>query len=715
MKAAAKTIGALPGPISDLAQIASNLAWSWNREARELFRRVDPSLWDSVAENPVQFLREVDPARLAVCASDEGYLSLYARVRDEVLGLADNADTWFVSSHGERAAPVAYFCAEFGVHDSVPIYSGGLGVLAGDHVKSASDLGVPMVGVGLLYARGYFAQRIGGDGWQRDEDETLHPGTSPLRPLHDADAPLVSVEIEGRTVGLGVWELAVGRTRVLLLDADLPTNDDADRGLTGRLYGAGEELRLKQEWILGVGGVRALQALEIEPGVWHANEGHAAFMMVERARIAVSEGRSFADVVPEIRARSVFTTHTPVPAGHDRFDVQQLEDVLGAVWEPLGISRDDFLRLGFAESDGADRFHMTATAIRLSASVNGVSRKHGEVTRDAWRSLWGDRRAADVPVGAITNGVHRWTWMAPEVQAKLDSALGEWWTQQAIEDGTWDGVLELDAEEVWDLHGRLKRRCLGFLTERARRRWQDSWDEARHLVAAGPLLDPDVLTIGFARRFATYKRADLLLRDEERFLALINDARRPVQFVYAGKAHPADDDGKRVLQRIWQLANDPRSSGRVAFVEGYDMRVARALLSGVDLWLNTPRVPKEASGTSGMKAALNLVPQIGTLDGWWLEGYTGDNGWAVPPVPEGSDTDEWDWDQLFMLLEDSVVPAFYERDTKGLPTRWIDVMKRALWVAGRDYTTDRMVREYAERYYLPAWEGALEGDDPPTG
>jgi starch phosphorylase len=716
MTAALANMPPFPAPIAGLGDIAMNLAWSWNRDARDLFARVDPVLWSQTRDDPVRLLQEVDPSRLESCAVDPAFVEQYQRVKSALEALSSDDGTWFQINHGGVAhGPVAYFCAEFAVHDSIPIYSGGLGILAGDHVKSASDLGIPLVGVGLLYSRGYFDQSFDDQGWQISEDETFDPERMPLTPLHpDTGEGLASVELEGRTVRLGVWAMTVGRSTIYLLDSDLPGNDEADRALTNRLYESGEELRLKQEWILGVGGARVLAALGVEPGVWHANEGHAAFMMMERARTLVGEGCTFGEAVGEVRANTVFTTHTPVPAGHDNFTREQIETVLGPVWESLGLSEADFMRMGFAPETGSERFHMTATAIRLARGVNGVSEKHGRVSRDMWRSLWHDRAADDVPIGSVTNGVHRWTWMAPEIQKLLDAELGEWWAHRAEDPEIWDQVLDIDDGRVWRLHQHLKGRSFRFLTEQARQRWQDVWGKARHLVASGPLLDPEVLTLGFARRFATYKRADLLLREEDRLLDLITDARRPVQLVFAGKAHPADDGGKRILQRIYRLSHDPRSAGRVAFVQDYEMHVARALLTGVDVWLNVPRVPKEASGTSGMKAALNLVPQLGTLDGWWAEGYTGDNGWAIPSRSNSDDTDEWDWDQLFLLLENDVVPRYHDRGAEGIPRRWVRCMKHALWVAGRAYTTDRMLRDYTARYYLPAWAASVEGDDPPT-
>lgn len=717
MNAALDRIPPLPAPLAGLPAVAMNLAWSWNRDAHELFQRIDPTLWSLKAQDPVRLLQDVEPSRLEACAADPVFMERYERVRAALAGLGSVEGTWFRRQYGRPThGPVAYFCAEFAVHDSIPIYSGGLGILAGDHLKSASDLGIPLVGVGLLYSRGYFDQRFDDEGWQINEDEVFDPARMPLTRLHDEGGDgLASVELEGRTVQLGAWEMSVGRTRLLLLDSDLPANDVADRELTARLYESGEELRLKQELILGVGGVRLLAALGIEPGCWHANEGHAALMMVERVRRRVADGASFDDAVAAVRARSVFTTHTPVPAGHDNFSFAQVEKILGPVWEGMGIDSGRFMQIGFAPETGPDRFHMTAAAIRLSRRINGVSKKHGDVTREIWGELWGDRPVEDVPVGSVTNGVHTWTWMPAAVQALLDDELGAGWADRTGDEKAWKAVLDIDDARAWHVKQRMKYWAFRFLVEQARRRWGDVWGKARHLVASGPLLDPEVLTLGFARRFATYKRADLLLRDEERLLDLISDARRPVQFVFAGKAHPADDEGKRILQRIYKMSHDPRSAGRFAFVQDYEMHVARALFQAVDVWLNVPRVPREASGTSGMKAALSLVPQLGTLDGWWAEGFTGENGWAIAPPPDPDDPDEWDWEHFFRLVEDDVVPSFYDRRADGVPTAWTRRMKHSLWVAGRDFTTGRMLQDYAREYYVPATQGSLEGDDPPTG
>jgi starch phosphorylase len=718
MNAARRKIPYLPEPIQGLADIALNLAWSWDRNARRMFKSVDPTLWSLTHHDPIQLLQRVEPSRLAACAHDPDFLRLYRGVLENLSRLETARATWFERAYsGVTEGPVAYFCAEFGIHNSVPIYSGGLGVLAGDHVKTASDLGIPMVGIGLLYSRGYFDQRFDEEGWQVAEHEAASPEAMPLTRLtgEHRSHTLATVQTEGRAVQLGVWEMRVGRTRVFLLDTDLKANSAEDRDLTGQLYGTGEELRLKQEWILGVGGVRVLRALGVAPSCWHANEGHAAFMMVERMRERLDEGLSFEKALEQVRAHSIFTTHTPVPAGHDTFTGEQIERCVGPVWNDLGIDRETFMQLGNAPGADDDRFHMTAAAIRFSRSVNGVSSRHGRETRRMWSDLWPDLKSEDVPIGHVTNGVHRSTWMSWRVQRLLDGSLGTGWESRMEEPGLWDQVLSLDDAHVWEVHRRLKLQSFRFIQEQARRRWKDRWPGAGHLAAAGPLLDPEALTLGFARRFAKYKRADLLLRVEARLIRLVTNPYRPVQVIFAGKAHPADDDGKRILQRVYRLARDPRVEGRIAFLEDYEMHLAHALYEGVDLWLNVPRVPMEASGTSGMKAALNMVPQLGTLDGWWAEGFTGINGWAISTAPDPDDPDEWDWDQLFTLLEDTVVPLFHDRDQRGIPVQWVQRMKHALWVAGRQFTTDRMLKEYANRYYVPAMSGEDDGGSPPTG
>ena len=695
----------LPERISGLATLARNLKWSWSQDTRALFRSIDQTLWHLTRHNPIELLRRVDPARLAACAADPEFLRRYDAVMEGDAREASRPGTWFATAYPDVApGAVAYFCAEFGLHNSVPIYSGGLGVLAGDHCKAASDLGVPLSAVGLLYTRGYFDQRLRLDGWQEDADERFEASLTPLeRVLAPSGEPcLAKVATGGRTVCVGAWRMMVGRVPIYLLDTDLEQNDPADRELTHRLYVGQPELRLRQEWILGVGGVRVLRTLGNAPAVWHANEGHAAFMLLERVRERVAGGASFEDAVQRVRASSVFTTHTPVPAGHDAFTVAQVEACAGPIWEELGASRETVLGLGHHPTRDHGQFHMAVVAMRLSGRVNGVSRRHGEVSRRLWGDLWPGCEAARVPIGHVTNGVHLATWMSHRTTELLNRCLGGDWADRVDEPDFWDRVLDLDDAALWAVHVELKTTLLRAVRETARRRWADQWKEALHLVGAGTLLDERALTIGFARRFATYKRADLIFRDLDRLHRLLVNPWRPVQLVFAGKAHPADEPGKQMLQRVYALTREARFEGRIAFIEDYEMHLAHRLVQGVDLWLNVPRVPLEACGTSGMKAALNAVPQLSTLDGWWAEGYDGRNGWAIPAAPEGADADAADAEQLYRLLEEEVVPLFYSRDPRDVPLGWVEKMKHALRVAGRDFTARHMVQRYVTDYYVPA-------------
>ncbi len=705
----------LPPRIEGLASLATNLWWSWTTDARSVFRRIDEPLWHLTKHNPLELLRRVDPARLAACATDPGFLSLYDRVMDAASRALTSPNTWFRDRHPDLNRPVAYFCAEFGLHNSVPIYSGGLGILAGDHLKASSDLGVPLVGVGLFYIKGYFDQRLRIDGWQEDSDVLFDIETTPLERMigPTGERWLTTVRTFDRPVHVGAWRMQVGRVPVYLLDTNHKENDPADRDLSGKLYAGGPAMRLRQEWILGVGGVRVLRAAGIEPSAWHANEGHAAFMLVERLRELTTQGVPYADAVADVRKRSVFTTHTPVPAGHDRFDTDQVLACAGPVWEELGISAEEFLQIGALKEDPHPLFHMTTTAIRLSARVNGVSRKHGEVSRELWRTLWPQLPTQEVPIGHITNGVHLPTWMASRMLRLMDLHFGDGWIELCDTPGFWDGVLALDDVELWQLHLEMKRGLLTYIREDARRRWADHWKEAAHVVGAGTLISPDALVIGFARRFATYKRAAMLFSDLERLHNLLVNPWRPVQIIFAGKAHPEDEPGKEVLQKVYAFTRDPRLEGRVAFIEDYEMHLAHRLVQGVDLWLNVPRVPLEACGTSGMKAGLNGVPQLSTLDGWWAEGYMGLNGWAIPPAQPGEDADTVDAARLYDLLEQQVVPMYYRRDARDLPIEWLQRMKNAIKTAGERFSARRMVQDYVTNYYAPAMKGEAPPSAPP--
>ncbi len=706
-----------PERIAGLAALARNLRWSWSRDTRALFRSIDQTLWHLTRHNPVEFLRRVDRARLAACAADPEFLRRYDAVLEREARDASAQDSWFATTYPDVVQrPVAYFCAEFGLHNSVPIYSGGLGVLAGDHCKAASDLGVPLVGVGLLYTRGYFDQRLRLDGWQEDADERFDASLTPLeRVLGPTGEPCVArLQMGGRSVCVGAWRMTVGRVPVYLLDTDLEHNDPADRELTHRLYVGQPELRLRQEWILGVGGVRVLRALGNDPAAWHANEGHAAFMLLERLRELAAGGVKCEDAVRQVRVSSVFTTHTPVPAGHDAFPVAQVEACAGPIWEEMGVTRETVLDLGHHPSRDHGQFHMAVLAIRLSGRVNGVSRRHGEVSRRIWGDLWPGRETTRVPIGHVTNGVHLTTWMSHHMTELLNAHLGADWPDRVDEAGFWDCVLTLDDAALWAVHAELKAVLMRSVRDTARRRWAEQWKEALHLVGAGTLLDERALTIGFARRFATYKRADLIFRDLDRLHRLLVNPWRPVQLVFAGKAHPADEPGKEMLQRVYALTREARFEGRIAFIEDYEMHLAHRLVQGVDLWLNLPRVPLEACGTSGMKAALNGVPQLSTLDGWWAEGYDGRNGWAIPAAPQGADADAADAEALYRLLEEDVVPLFYARDARAVPLGWVQKMKHALRVVGQRFTSRRMVQQYVADCYVPAMRGEPSaGDSPP--
>ena len=703
----------LPPRIEGLAALATNLWWSWQLDARLLFRRIDEPLWHLTKHNPLELLRRADPARLAGCASDPGFLALYDRVLDAFNRALTGRNTWFQSKYPDLTGPIAYFCAEFGLHNSVPIYSGGLGILAGDHCKTASDLGVPLLGVGLFYTKGYFDQRLRIDGWQEDSDVRFDIDTTPLERISGpAGEPFLAVvRTFGRPVHVGAWRMQVGGVPVYLLDTNLEQNDPADRDLSAKLYAGGPDMRLRQEWILGVGGVRVLRAAGHDPAAWHANEGHAAFMLIERMRELTVAGVPFEEAAARVRARSIFTTHTPVPAGHDRFGAEEVLACAEPIWEELGVPPEKFLAVGSQPDD--QLFHMTATSLRLSARVNGVARKHGEVSRELWHKLWPQLKTEEVPIGHVTNGVHLPTWMSSRMLRLLDRHFGEGWMERVDAPGFWDAVLTVDDGELWNLHLEMKRGLLTYVREEARRRWAERWKEAAHVVGAGTLISPDALVIGFARRFATYKRAALLFSDFERLHDLLVNPWRPVQIIFAGKAHPEDNPGKEVLQKVYTFTRDPRLQGRVAFIEDYEMHLAHRLVQGVDMWLNVPRVPLEACGTSGMKAGMNGVPQLSTLDGWWSEGYMGLNGWAIPPAQPGEDPDQADSGRLFDLLEQQVVPMFYKRDARGLPIEWLQRMKHAIKVAGERFSARRMVQDYVIDYYAPTVRGEAARSVPP--
>ena len=696
----------MPATISRLPELARNLWWSWHPEARQLFEALRSDAEEPLHHNPVEWLQSMTREELLAKASDPGFVDRYRSVLAEFDAEMTGGTGWCVS-HAHFGGPIAYFSAEFGVHSALPVYAGGLGILAGDIAKEASDLGVPLVGIGFMYPQGYFHQHVSVDGRQEEIYERLDRALAPVEPACTETGRhcVVPLQLPDRVLHVAVWLVRVGRVRLYLMDTDLEVNSPWDRQLSARLYGGDQETRLRQEIVLGIGGVRLLRALGITPALWHANEGHSALMMVERVRELVEVKCPFEQAVEEVRASTIFTTHTPVPAGNDTFPFQLVEKYLAAYWHELGLDKERFLALGAHQEEWGAAFNMSVLAFRLSGHRNGVSRRHAEVSRRMWRSLWPDRSEDDVPIASITNGVHSPSWIAREMDDLYRSHLGKDWIARHDDPATWKVVEKIPDHALWEAHRALKLRLMEFLRNRARRSWTDDRTAPVQAIAAGALLDPEALTIGFARRFATYKRVTLIFRDPSRLTRLLTDSRRPVQIIFAGKAHPADEPGKQLLQAVYRAATDPAYAGRVAFVEDYDMHVAQHLVQGVDVWLNTPRPPLEASGTSGQKASLNGVPNLSVLDGWWTEAFDGTNGWAIgAPFSEGEDAearDAADAESLYHILETEIVPLYYERDANGIPGRWLQMMRRAIQTVTPRFSARRMLKEYVDRMYLP--------------
>ena len=700
----------LPERINRLGELAYDLWWSWNPDARSIFRSLDYPLWRLTAHNPVKMLQLVSADAVARVLADSQWLARYDRAMAGLDGARAAHNTWCETEPVCRdihAKSIAYFSAEFALHQSLPIYAGGLGVLAGDHCKEASDLGVPLIGVGFMYPQGYFHQAISADGWQQEIYEKLNWTDAPIEPAMTPDGKpcVTAVPLGSRTVLVAVWRVRVGRVKLYLLDTDLEENAPWDRELSARLYGGDRETRVQQEIILGIGGVRVLKAMGSDPAVYHLNEGHAAFVVLQRIRDLCENGWSFDAALEEVRRTTVFTTHTPVPAGHDAFPFHLVETHLSGAWGDLGGYREKFLALGHYDNGTGPLFNMTALALRTSGAVNGVSQLHGEVTKQMWQPIWPDRSYDQLPVDYITNGVHVPTWMSSEVGALLEKYLGADWLDHHDDPSVADRVLDIPDEELWEARQSLRAFLFNFIRERARQHWTREESNAVQIVAAGTMLDHNTLTIGFARRFTGYKRPELIFSDPDRLARIMNRPGRPVQLVFAGKAHPADDVGKHHLQRIYKHALDPRFGGRVAFVEGYDLHVAHFLVQGCDVWMNNPRKPLEASGTSGMKAAINGTPHLSIGDGWWAEGFTGHNGWLIAGEADPSDQGAQDWadaQAMYALIEEQLVPAFYDRDDRGIPHRWLQVVKESIRTVLPQFSTRRMVKQYVEKVYLPA-------------
>ena len=697
--------------------LARNLWWTWHPEVITLFRELDPIRWRQLDHNPIALLHELTPERLAARAAE---LVLYSRINYAYRRLQEylsNQNTWAATNAGVLGAkPVAYFSAEFGIHESVPIYSGGLGVLSGDHVKGASGLGIPLIGIGLYYNQGYFHQRLNSESYQVEEYTNTHVNNLPMEPALNMDGDPITVHIDTRSGSLlaRVWLMKVGRVNLYLLDCDVEGNSPEDRELTSRLYGGDERTRIRQELVLGVGGVRALRALGITPGAYHLNEGHSAFAPMEVVRQRMhDDGQSFDDALRDVAHQTVFTTHTPVPAGHDRFDCNLVEEHMGPVRDGLGITYEQFMGFGRVEPQNErETFCMTVIGLKLSRRANAVSNLHGHVTRRMWKALWPWRVEEEIPIGHITNGVHIYSWLAWQMQHLYDRHFPHDWKQSIGEPDVWQHIHKVDPGELWETHNALKNLLLAFVRRRVSRQCRRREESHDTVEAARNLLDPSILTIGFGRRFATYKRATLLFQDEERLCRLLNDPDRPIQLIFAGKAHPKDEPGKEFIRRVADLRHDPRFRNRAVFVEDYDINVCRHLIQGVDVWLNNPRRPLEASGTSGQKAVLNGGLNFSVLDGWWAEAYDGRNGFAIGSgTSHTSDeiTDQRDAESLMETLEKQIIPTFYDRDKDGLPRQWIEMMMNSISTLAWRFSAHRMVMDYARSCYVPA-SGGLSCD-----
>ena len=701
----------LPETIAALERVSRNYWWSWNPDGHAVFRDLDQEVFDLCEHNPRRLLKEVPQYSLMRMATDPVYVERVRRLAEGFDAyMASGRETW-AARHAQALThehPVAYFCAEFGVHHSLPLYSGGLGILAGDHLKSASDLGLPLVAVGLLYHHGYFRQHLRRDGWQEEAYQQINVGDLPMQLVRDRQGEPVRIDlfVRGRNVSVQAWRVEVGRVPLYLLDTNVEGNHEIDRLITGHLYGGDRETRCVQEMVLGVGGVRLLRQLEIEPHVFHLNEGHSAFLTLELTRELTESGVAFEEAAARVRSRCAFTTHTPVAAGHDEFVAPLIERCFGeGYWEALGLSREEFLDLGrVTRGDEAELFGLTPLALRMCRSSNGVSRKHGEVSRELWNKMWPEQRVDEVPISHVTNGVHAPTWVSPLLRSLFEQKVGSGWTGVLHDADEWSRAVDkISDEELWQVRRLQRKRLVAFVRERLFQTRLQQHEPRSWAEAALGMFDPDALTIGFARRVAAYKRWGLILTDPERLRRMLLDRERPVQLVFAGKAHPQDQGAKLILQQIAQWELDPEIMQRAVFLQDYDQEVARQLVQSVDVWMNVPRRPLEASGTSGEKVAMNGGLNLSVLDGWWLEGYDGRNGWAVGE--EGlsetiEEMDRRDAESLYRVLESEVVETFYDRDATGLPRRWVEMTRHAIRTLAPAFNSDRMVRDYTRQIYL---------------
>ncbi|MHA2089260.1 MAG: alpha-glucan family phosphorylase [Candidatus Kariarchaeaceae archaeon] len=697
----------IPERIRDIVELSQNLWWTWDSDGRELFRSLDYPLWQSTGHNAVKMLKLISTERLNLLASDPSFRRLYDSVMKKFRDEESNNSKWFSSTFPDlKDNVIAYFSAEYGLHQSLPLYSGGLGVLSGDTCKEASDLGIPLIGIGFMYPQGYFKQKMPALGWQEADYEILDFSSAPVSLLKDQEGNKIKtdVTISGERIVLQIWTVKVGQVNLYLLDTDLEENKPWHRKLSSRLYGGDRDMRLDQEIVLGIGGLKLIRKLGINPTIWHMNEGHSAFLTIGRLLEYTSQGKSFGDALAIVRNSTFFTTHTPVPAGHDEFDLDLIDQKFTGKWDDLGISRQQFMQMGLASNRPNTRFNMTVLAINTSGVVNGVSQLHAKVTRDMWKHVL-DSSDRSVPLIGITNGVHISSWVSGPIRRLFLKEIDLKWLENHDDQEMWKRVFDISDKDFWETKKEVKEALFSFIREKARRHRLNGTLDSEQLIAAGILLDPKALTIGFARRFTTYKRAQLILRDIKRLRKILNDPYKPVQIIFTGKAHPADDPAKHVLQQIYEQAIDPLNGGRIVFLEDYDMEIARYLVQGVDVWLNTPLRPLEASGTSGMKASINGTPNLSIDDGWWAEAYNGRNGWLISAGVKFDDRtkqDIQDATSLYEILEQEVVPMFYDKDTDGIPRKWVGICKEAIFSAISAFSARRMMKEYVHHMYTKA-------------
>ena len=703
----------LPEKISGLRELAYNLWWSWHPEGRALFKLLSRQGWYQSNHNPVKMINRMDRGALEAATSDVHFMRHYDYVISRFESYMNPTTGWFCTRVAQpERCKIAYFSAEYGLHQALPFYAGGLGFLAGDFLKECSDLGLPLVAVGFMYPQGYLRQMISPDGWQMGACEMMDRENAPIRKMVDAngDPITIKVPVMDPPINLEVWKVQVGKTSLYLIDTSSEANDSRNRIISDRLYTGDLEQRLRQEIVLGIGGVCVLRQLGVDYSVLHCNEGHPAFAILERIRGKVEGGMSYREAFEQVKNTTVFTTHTPVPAGHDVFSYQLMDKYFGSYLPTLDLSRDELFRLGTnpARPEG---FNMTAFALRCSAFRNAVSKKHGEVSRKMWQQLWPELAVDSIPIEHITNGVHVPSWIDRRLgDVIFNRYLGRTWLEEHDQPAIWQLIDEIPDSVLWEHHLFVKEMAIAKIRERARNKWRKSGSDPNNVMASGVLLDPAALTLGFARRFASYKRPTLLLHDIARLTKIVNDPDRPVQIIFAGKAHQDDQQSKQLLQQVFNVAKDQAFGGRIAFVEDYDELLAQYLVHGVDVWVNNPLPPMEASGTSGMKSTLNGVPQLSVLDGWWIEGYNGKNGWAIEGAREGLDRDAHDAAAIYDLLEKDIVPLFYDVDEDGLSHGWAAVMKEAIKMTGPLFSARRMVKEYTERFYRKALNEAMKTD-----